>query len=610
MTPNGNIYLCANTNLCLRGSDYDTIYFPSEADKRTWFTGKTVKTLTAQMYTRVGDNTAGSTLGGEQYSIIGRNIIKVGLPYGEINACDYLYFINTGYENKYYYCFITDIKYINDNVTQIEFVEDVFMTWCHQMSTTNGNLGYSFVVRESTSTDNYWEDRNEVEDYGINATYHSYYKYDIDASHTKADTYMCVCTNDLISTDGEVQEKIVTSGGQELTFRNLNDFSMNCGKPDNLLYYIAKMSDVTACANLSQLVRNANQENIMSVFPVPLICIPAEAELQLTSNPSRIVILCGRSIPEGSRPKTTSATEYYTMNYASSARTRLVSDGTHLSMYNLVANVFRQTAMRNRKLYNSPYCLIRLTNNYGGTIDLHPELIHGVEGQNVTPASKLLEFTIKGSLYLSPKVQLTIAYDGRIDNPLYKIDLVPQPSLPVTSDVAKEWHRQNDLGQCINFTMGMAKLGVGIAAATSSGGLIGGGMALSGLSDVGNFAGTMWKVAHLPMSTTGGTDAGVSARSFELDKFSVEFLSIDKEVAIDIDNYFTKYGYAVQCLKNVPFGLNGRSYFYYVQTDNLTVKGNIPQYAKANIKRLYDKGIRLWSASHFLDYSAGNSLST
>ena len=143
MTPTSNIYLCANTNLNLRGTDYDTIYFATESAKRTWFASKTVRTLNDQMYTRIGNNTAGSTLGGEQYSIIGRNTIKVMLPFGQVNTCDYLYFVNPSYENKYYYCFITDIRYVNDATTEIEYVEDIFMSWCNDMQ-----LGYSFVRRE------------------------------------------------------------------------------------------------------------------------------------------------------------------------------------------------------------------------------------------------------------------------------------------------------------------------------------------------------------------------------------------------------------------------------------------------------------------------------
>lgn len=605
MTPTSNIYLCANTNLNLRGTDYDTIYFATESAKRTWFASKTVRTLNDQMYTRIGNNTAGSTLGGEQYSIIGRNTIKVMLPFGQVNTCDYLYFVNPSYENKYYYCFITDIRYVNDATTEIEYVEDIFMTWCNDMQ-----LGYSFVRRESVSRDYYFETRNEVEDYGINSVYHTYYRNDIGASYTQANQFVCVCTNDLLDSNGDVESSITTSAGDNMNFKDINDFSMNCSKPDNLLYYIANLSSQSACARLSKMLINANAENIISVFPVPRICIPAHAYLSLTLQASidTIAIVTSAGIPENSRPQGTLASDYQTFNYSPTAQSASFTD---YSIQTMVNNVFKQTAMRNRKMYNSPYCNIRVVNNYGGYIDLNPQMILNASGATLNPSNVTILFTIKGSLFLSPKVQLTVGYDGFNDNPNYKLDLVPQPSLPITSDVAKEWYRQNVLGETINMTMGLARVGAGIAlSATGIGSTMGLGMAMSGLAEIGNYASDIWKVEHLPMSTTGGSDAGIGARSFGLDKFTIEFQSLDKEVGIDIDNYFTKYGYRVEQLKDVPFGLNGRSYFYYVQTDNLTIKGNVPAYAKAGIKRIYDKGIRLWSAEHFLDYSAGNLLTS
>ncbi len=605
MTPTSNIYLCANTNLNLRATDYDTIYFATESAKRTWFASKTVRTLNDQMYTRIGNSAVGSSDRGGQYTIIGRNRIKVMLPFGQVNTCDYLYFINPSYENKYYYCFITDIQYVNDATTEIEYEEDVFMTWCNDMQ-----LGYSFVRRESVSRDYYFEARNEVEDYGINSVYHTYYRGDIGASYTQANQFVCVCTNELLSGNGDVKTAITTSGGVDMTFKDINDFSMNCGKPDNLLYYIANLSSQTACSRLSKMILNANAENIISVFPVPRICIPGDAYLSLTSTSTMdtIAIVTSSGVPVNSRPQGTLAIEFQTFHYSATARTALFQD---YDISTMAYSVFDNTAMRNRKMYNSPYCNIRVVNNYGGYIDLNPQMILNAKNAELQPANIKIQFILKGSLFLSPKVQLTVAYDGFVDNPNYKLDLVPQPSLPITSDVAQEWYRQNVLGETINMTMGLARLGGGLAlSATGAGTMVGIGMAASGLAEVGSYASNIWKVEHLPMSTTGGSDAGIGARSFGLDKFTIEFQSVDKQVAIDIDNYFTKYGYRVEQLKDVPFGLNGRSRFYYVQTDNLTIKGNVPAYAKAGIKRLYDKGIRLWSAEHFLDYSAGNLLTT
>lgn len=36
---------------------------------------------------------------------------------------------NEDYDNKYYYAYITELKYINDNMTEIKIETDVFQTW-------------------------------------------------------------------------------------------------------------------------------------------------------------------------------------------------------------------------------------------------------------------------------------------------------------------------------------------------------------------------------------------------------------------------------------------------------------------------------------------------
>ena len=36
---------------------------------------------------------------------------------------------NENYSNKWFYAFITGMRYINDNVTEISIATDVFQTW-------------------------------------------------------------------------------------------------------------------------------------------------------------------------------------------------------------------------------------------------------------------------------------------------------------------------------------------------------------------------------------------------------------------------------------------------------------------------------------------------
>lgn len=61
----------------------------------------------------------------------------------EYNYCMYQ---NSNYNNKWFFAFITGMKYISDNTTQIDIVEDVYQTWCFDI-----NWKSSFVEREMLS---------------------------------------------------------------------------------------------------------------------------------------------------------------------------------------------------------------------------------------------------------------------------------------------------------------------------------------------------------------------------------------------------------------------------------------------------------------------------
>ena len=152
MTPSGTICICANTNLKYQSED--TIVFASESAKRTFFDSKVIKTFTDQMYTRGNTNGVNSTLNGKLYVAPGTSSIKVNCPIGQIYNADYMFYVDNGYSGKTFYNFITDVSYVSDEVTQITFTEDVFMTWHNNIS-----INHSFVERETVNSDTIFENK-------------------------------------------------------------------------------------------------------------------------------------------------------------------------------------------------------------------------------------------------------------------------------------------------------------------------------------------------------------------------------------------------------------------------------------------------------------------
>ena len=63
----------------------------------------------------------------------------------EYNYCMYQ---NNNYTNKWFYAFITDMEFVNENTTKIHYELDVFQTWYFEI-----NYLPSFIIREHVTND-------------------------------------------------------------------------------------------------------------------------------------------------------------------------------------------------------------------------------------------------------------------------------------------------------------------------------------------------------------------------------------------------------------------------------------------------------------------------
>lgn len=128
--PNTTIKLLKDVPLY---NDYsDTLYFGSLSDQTAHFsTAYTSKTFGDQTYQRVNKNT-----------------IRLQVKADEIYNYNYLMFKNTAYSTKWFYAFITQIDYINDNVSEVHYEIDVMQTWFFDYQ-----LEPCYVEREHSATD-------------------------------------------------------------------------------------------------------------------------------------------------------------------------------------------------------------------------------------------------------------------------------------------------------------------------------------------------------------------------------------------------------------------------------------------------------------------------
>lgn len=131
VAPNSTVQFFSNIGL---NDNYDdSLYFASESAKNSYFDGLSKLAIaTAMTYNR------------EQ-----RGFVRVELAMSTLISASYMRFKNTSFENKWFYAFVKNVEYINNNCTQVNFEIDPLMTWMGTFT-----LNQCFVERQHSTTDN------------------------------------------------------------------------------------------------------------------------------------------------------------------------------------------------------------------------------------------------------------------------------------------------------------------------------------------------------------------------------------------------------------------------------------------------------------------------
>lgn len=133
IAPNTTIYVCNNVPL---DDTYDhTLYWENETAQANYFISQRKYSFTVQTYQRVQ-----------------RGYIRLQRKADDLYDCNYLMLQNTAYGDKWFYAFIKNVEYINNEVSEIQFEIDVMQTWYFDYT-----LGQCFVEREHTVTDGLYE---------------------------------------------------------------------------------------------------------------------------------------------------------------------------------------------------------------------------------------------------------------------------------------------------------------------------------------------------------------------------------------------------------------------------------------------------------------------
>lgn len=227
IAPNSHIYILRNVRI--DNTYANTIHFNSSTEQASYFQGLAKYSLNAYSYVRKD------------------NAVRVEIRTENLYDCNYIMFQNTAFGSKWFYAFITNVEYINNETSSITFEIDVMQTWYFDYT-----VNASFVEREHSSTDNPGD--NLVPD---NLELGEYVADDFDGTgHMGQYTYVAAATFDE-NMDNAVGQEYggIYSGLVYNTFADADDLNTfiedatNAGKSDGIVSIFAMPSDFVTKSN-------------------------------------------------------------------------------------------------------------------------------------------------------------------------------------------------------------------------------------------------------------------------------------------------------------------------------------------------------------------------
>lgn len=507
-------------------------------------------------------------LSAQSYQRLNKGSIRVGLKSDVLYDCNYMMFRNTSYTNtdgtaKWFYAFITAVEYVNDNCSDIFYEIDVMQTWYFDY-----DLGLCYVEREHSLTDsvndNYVPEPFDAPDYVVQNTWRKLFQY----GQSSPSNYLFYARINYIPNEYFCYANIGSDYHVVMSKTSKGDTPYP-GYFDNGIYVaggwveipiFGQYESITA-QNISTAIEYIveNSGNIINISLVPAPGV--QPDFSITEN------------------------SYF-------------SD-----------NVGHTYLPKNHKMYHYPFRKLLVTNSQGKQKEYMWEFFYHTD----TQGAKNADFGInicrepKGEAYLYPKYYA----QGDIENGL---EFNGFPIYTWSEDSWDKWWAQNGTGAVIS----MVSSAITSFITTIAGGggsvssYVGTRTTLNTVNDGISFIGNAINKIATPDVANGGFSGDLTSISQDRMGFTIWDLGVRPDVAETIDNYFTKFGYATNKLKELNVRSVAKStlrpHWNYVKTSSCTCHGNnMNANDERKIEEVYNNGITFWLvASEVGNYSLNN----
>lgn len=559
--PNSEIYLLKSP---IELDDNNQLNFANKTAQFNYFNSLPKVSMTKCTYQRRND------------------VIRYAGRIEDILGYNYCMYRNKNHGNKWFYAFITDMQYADDEVTYISIKEDSWQTWQFDVV-----FKQSFVERECVNDDTIGKhtlpEGLELGEFQI-----------IDVENIKYDNYIgthdpfvpCFCVTALPNGCSPTSEGRVSGDNYEI------------GGVFNALKFFA----VTSFDDAKKVIRAYEVPNVTQTSDAidNVYMIPRECVGYSTSNPTTLGYYDG---------ETYVTCTLYPIKSSVSSQSPLIQEPVFLSDGYLPVN---------NKLYTSPFSYVYCTNNAGTdvTLDWQDFPLDTISGNTMPTITTLKAYVPSASVSAKLIFQKYKNYDASTgsENMLinYGIPFAKAPICAWTTDYYTNWLTQNGVNNVTDITNSILGAVGSIGAGLVTGGLVGATIgAIGGVVGVGSTIGNVMAQQHqastIPPQSKGDASCADLTFAYKKNDITMYFMSVRREVAEIIDQYFSAYGYKVNAIK-VP-NIIGRRNWNYVKTIGCNITGDVPQDSMREIRGMFDAGVTIWhNPSTFRDYSQSNNI--
>lgn len=521
-------------------------HFNTRSEQHTWFASHLTNSLSRSDYTYQRTDHA------------------VCVPYNAETLYGYNYcmYQNANYGSRWFYCFITNVEYVNESTTRLFLETDFMQTWFPDLT-----VPPCFVEREHVNNDAIGA---HIKDEGLSTgeMVCTYTAYDETSLYTIVSSAVEPLEDgNYVNVEGDIYANV--SCGTALT-------AFDMALPDQRGQFKRFMQ---------ALADNGQQDAVNAIYMVPATASPGFASkvngygtwVKGDNEPANEKVLSwnlGFTSLDGYTPKN-SKCYCYPFEYAEVSNLQGSNQQFALEFWS-----------------NKGTVTLKRT----GGVDVNAGQVYIPQGYN--GMDEFWEGAVNMPAYptCSWVYQTFNNYLGQSEANGYGfLGMNSATELPIFSAVASG--AANTVTSVMYGTMAAGPAG---AAA----GLIGGAIGMAG--DIANANANLNRQSRQPNTARGGTNSSVTLANIDGFKLAVRKYTVRAEIAEQIDDFFSMYGYNVSVLKKP--NITGRRSWNFVKTCGANVKGKAPAPVLSKINTLLDNGVTFWHVDDVGNYSLSNSI--